>query len=98
MQRLLSSIESPKSGYGKLEGNSFWIIDSGTSCHMIRDLHKLNRKHLLYQFPWLYLIEHAQWQLASFQASINLSLKINLHRVLYIPNCSCNLIFVAQLI
>lgn len=34
VQRLLSLIETPKSGYDKLSGNCRWIFDTGASSHM----------------------------------------------------------------
>jgi len=37
VQRLLSLINIPKSGYEKLSDKPSWMIDSGASCHMTHD-------------------------------------------------------------
>jgi len=41
VQRRLSLIETPKSGYEKLLGKDIWLLDFGTSCHMTGSLASL---------------------------------------------------------
>ena len=41
LQNLLTLIETPKAGSDKLSSTSEWLLDSGASFHMTRELSKL---------------------------------------------------------
>ena len=86
MQRLLSLIKLSKSGYDKLGGTSLWVIDSGPSYHMTRDLDKLRHKTSI--TPISMTLPNRAGTIGSLQGSMNLCLKITLDKVLCILNFS----------
>jgi len=96
LQNLLSLIEPSKSGYERLSGNATWILDTGASCQMTGNLNGLSKLELINPIP--VELPDAVFRMASLQGAMSLGSKINLSKVLYIPNFHYNLISVAQLI
>ena len=96
MQHLLTLIEPSKPGFKKLSGNLVWIINSGAPRHMTGDVHQLEQKTSVN--PIAVSLPNGESAMARCQGSMNLGPKINLDKVLYIPNFSCNLISISQLI
>ena len=96
VQRLISLIETPKSGYKKLLGTQNWLLDLGALCHMIGFFGELfdvcNLESVLIELP------NGSLTMATKQGSIQLNSNLKLHHVLYVSGLNCSLIFSAQLI
>jgi len=84
VQRLLSLIESSKPGYEKLSGKASWILDTGASNHMTGDLKALEGLEKIKPVP--VGMPNGVVRLATLQGTLNLSPKIKLTKVLYVPN------------
>ena len=93
VQKLLSLIEPSQTGYEKLAGKSYWIIDSGASRHMTGELQSLERKTTVAPVP--VNLPNGASVVAKLEGSMTLGPKINLDKVLYIPKFACNLISMA---
>ena len=78
-----------------MSGNATWILDSGASRHMAGDLNGLSKLETIN--PILVELPDGVFRVANLQGTISLGSKINLSKVLYIPNFNCNLVSIAQL-
>ena len=96
IQKLLSLIETPKSGSEKLSGNGVWLLDSGASYHMTGDLKKLSKVRDIQ--PVLVGMSNGDNSIATKSGLVQLNSKIVLYDVLFVPGLNCNLISIAQLI
>ena len=91
----LAQLRVPKTGE-KLLGNGNWLLVSGASCHMTGDISKLSKINDIH--PVLVNMPNGQTSVASKQGMVRLNSKILLHDVLFVPDLTCNLISIAQLI
>jgi len=64
-----------------------WVIDSGASRHMTGNVLQLEGKTSVN--PIAVSLPNGESAIANCQGSMNLGPKINLDKVLYIPNFSC---------
>ena len=93
IQRILSLIKPPKPGSGTLSGSKNWIINTGASHHMTGNLKGLENLEKI--DPIVVELPDGMIKIANLQGSISLGMKINLSKVLYVSNFTCNLISVA---
>jgi len=82
---LLSLIDSPKNGYEKLSGEPPWMIDSGTSKHMIGDLCLLTNTKAI--SPIIIDLPNGDQTIATKQGSVALG-SFGLSDMLYVHKLS----------
>ena len=73
---MLSLIDTPKTSCDKLSGNGDWLLDSGTTCHMVGDLKKLSELHDIH--PILEKMSNKESSIASEQGMMELNSSITL--------------------
>ncbi|KAJ1401903.1 Retrotransposon gag domain [Sesbania bispinosa] len=99
IQRLLSLVEPAKSCTETLSSKEppfKWLIDSGASHHMTRSLDVMSKLETIVPSP--VGLPNGVQTTALKRGSVVLGLSFVLEDVLYVPNLSCNLIYVTQLI
>ena len=96
MQKLLSLIETPKSGHEKLSGKDIWLFDLGASCHMTSALHLLKGVQEIEAIP--VALPNGHETLAIKKGTVHLSSKIILSNVLFVIGLNCNVTSIAQLL
>ena len=95
IQKLLSLVKVPKTGEN-LSGNGDWLLDSRANCHMTGDVSKLSKINDIH--PILVNMPNGKTSMASKLGMVRLNSKILLHDVLFVPDLTCNLISITQLI
>lgn len=88
VQRLRRLIEPLQPGYDQLAGQSLWIRDSGASRHMTGDVQVIERKTSVAPIP--VSLPNGASTVANMEGSIHFSPQIDLDKVIYIQNGSCN--------
>ena len=72
-----------------------WIIDTGTSNHMTRNLNHMYELRDIQSFP--VGLPNGQHTTTIKEGSVVLYVGLKLTNVLYVPKLNCNLIFVSQM-
>ena len=94
-QRLLSLIEPTKPGYEQISGKPTWIFDTGASCRMTGNLGFLSKVEAIEPVP--VELPDGVFRIAKLQGTMVLGSKLQLSKILYVPNFHCNLVSIAQL-
>ena len=95
IQKLLSLIDTPKSGCETLSSKTLWMLDSGASCHMMGDLSLIENVRDVR--PIGVGLPNGKETMASKKGTVSLSKNLKITNVLYAPDLCCNLISVGQI-
>ena len=96
VQKLLSLIEAPKDTHEKLSDKYDWLLDTGASYHMTRNINLLQSVCDMNPIP--IGMSNGAIALASKHGSVKLNKKLILSDALCVSSLNCNLISITRLI